>query len=288
MNADPSLLSLQRVRNAQTRDAWEAFGEHREQVMRLLRPETTSRPVALCLIGAGNCNDVDLASLRGQYDRIELVDWDATALEAGLARQSIEPGNQIMLRGGVDVTSIGGELSQWQTAATSDQAFGEICARAASASLPADLEPADTVASLCILSQLVELCTAAIPSEDPRLLPLIQAVRLGHLRQLAGAIRPGGKGILVTDLVSSDTAPELARTGREELPLLLRRLLVERNFFTGLHPQALQGAITNDPILSPLVKDCRLTAPWLWRMGPRIYAVFALVFRRAGQTESAC
>ena len=284
MKGEPSLLSLQRARNAQTRDAWEAFGEHREQVMRLLRPDTSYPAVTLCLIGAGNCNDVDLASLCGQYDRIELVDWDAAALEAGVARQSIEAGSQIMLRGGVDVTSIGGELSQWRAAATgSDQAFGEICARAASASLPADLAPAETVASLCILSQLVELCAAAIQSEDPRLLPLIQAVRLGHLRQLAGAIRPGGKGILVTDLVSSDTAPELARTCREELPFLLRRLLEERNFFTGLHPQALHSAFTTDPVLCRLARDCRPTAPWLWRMGPRIYAVFALVFRRSGE-----
>jgi hypothetical protein len=139
----------------------------------------------------------------------------------------------------------------------------------------------ETAASLGLLSQLIELCTGALRPDDPRLLELIKAVRLGHLRQLVSALRPCGKGILITDLVSSDTAPALLRTDAVELPRLLFRLLSERNFFIGLHPQALLNDFRDDPFLGRLATDCQLTAPWLWQMGPRTYAAFALVFRCA-------
>lgn len=289
MKGDSSLLALQEVRNAQTRNAWEFFAEHRRKVMDLLRPDTTSPQATLCLLGAGNCNDVDLTSLAREYARIDLVDWDALALEAGVVRQMGGPMERIVLHGGVDLTSIAGILSDWRAAPPiEDRSFSDVCGRAASASLPADIQPVDTVASLGSLSQLVESCAAALQPDDPRLLGLIKAVRLGHLRQLARALRAGGKGVLVTDLVSSETAPELMGTNHTELPALLRRLLAERNFFTGLHPQAILNDFCFDPALSRLTTDRRLTAPWLWQMGPRVFAAFALVFRSPGSHSGAC
>ncbi len=278
----PRLLLLQQSRNAQTRDAWQHFAGHRQQVMELLRPESESPEARLCVLGAGNCNDVDLAVLSAQYARIDLIDWDEAAIKAGVWRQLKHSANQVAIHSGLDLTSIAGDLSQCSAAQPpSDRQISELCSRATAASVPNGIAPVNTAASLCLLSQLMEMCAAALGPDHPRLPDLAQAVRAGHLRQLAGCLRPGGKGVVVTDLVSSDTAAELQRIGPPDLPRLLYRLLSEGNLFLGLHPQALLGAFQTDPVLKRAAIGCRVTPPWLWSMGPRRYAVFGLVFRSA-------
>lgn len=276
----PRLLELQRTRNAQTRDAWSCFDTHRQQIMGLLRPDASRVADQLGLLGAGNCNDVDLAMLRTQYRQVHLIDWDGAALDEGVRRQLGVADEGIIRHGGVDLTGIAGQLSDCRPELPPDeQVLGELRQIAASPALPLAAESADTVASLCVLSQLVELCVTALGSHHSRLADLIAAVRLGHLRQVARCLRPGGKGILVTDLVSSDTVPGLNRVTPEALPGVVHGLLDQGNFFAGLHPQAILGDFRADGLLGRRAGDLRVTSPWLWQMGPRTYAAFALIFR---------
>ncbi|MFT5326875.1 MAG: hypothetical protein ACI8P0_004758, partial [Planctomycetaceae bacterium] len=72
----------QRRRNEESRDAWHRYARHRERVTELLLGTVSdtslecdsTRTRRLCLLGAGNCNDVDLKRLAETFDEIHLVD----------------------------------------------------------------------------------------------------------------------------------------------------------------------------------------------------------------------
>ena len=67
MEAEAAAMHDPRVRqvalNAETRDHWNAFTGHRAKVTGLLATEPSSGMSRLCVLGAGNCNDLDLAAL---------------------------------------------------------------------------------------------------------------------------------------------------------------------------------------------------------------------------------
>ena len=68
--------------NAESRDQWNAFSGHRQKVSALLGAGAEPRAGRLCVLGAGNCNDLDLASLLQAHREVHLVDLDAVALAA--------------------------------------------------------------------------------------------------------------------------------------------------------------------------------------------------------------
>ena len=107
---------------------------------------------------------------------------------------------------------------------------------------------------------------------------LVLAVRDGHLHKLVNLVQVGGRGLLVTDFVSSDSLPDLADVPKRELPRLACRAIVRHNFFTGTNPLALlawfrQAAMAGDIDLPQLV------GPWRWWVGlARAYLVVAVMF----------
>ena len=58
-----SLRQRHVANNAESRDAWALFGPHRDAVTRLLLGGLGAGPARVCVLGAGNCNDLDLAAL---------------------------------------------------------------------------------------------------------------------------------------------------------------------------------------------------------------------------------
>src|SRR5690349_17998645 len=81
-------LELQRALNRETSPSWQAFAAHRQQLTRLLAGRATG--LRLCVLGAGNANDLDIEQLRSRFSEITLVDLDAEALARATARQSAE------------------------------------------------------------------------------------------------------------------------------------------------------------------------------------------------------
>ena len=64
----------------------------------------------------------------------------------------------------------------------------------------------DTVVSACLLSQIMHGCYVALGSH-PQLDAIANALAAAHLRVLVTLARPGGRVVLVTDTVSSETYP---------------------------------------------------------------------------------
>jgi hypothetical protein len=98
-------------------------------------------------------------------------------------------------------------------------------------------------------------------------------------------LAPGGTGLLICDLVSSDSRDDLSRVPEHELPGLVRKLASDRNFFSGLYPDSMLSTLQGEPRLAGLAVDVRLLSPWLWKLGPlRTFLVYAIRFRRAAET----
>ncbi|MBO0700587.1 MAG: hypothetical protein J2P46_19480, partial [Zavarzinella sp.] len=91
---------------------------------------------------------------------------------------------------------------------------------------------------------------------------------------------PRGTGVLITDIVSSDSFPALGSVAEQALPHILGQLIREHNFFHGVNPAVLVSLFRSDPVLSSRVAEPEPIRPWRWDLGPRCYAVCALKVRR--------
>ena len=86
-----ALSRLQAERNRQTRGLRSSFASHRERMMELIQSAGrlfpgSGRP-SITILGAGNCLDLDLKALAGQFDAVRLVDIDRAAVEYGVEAQ---------------------------------------------------------------------------------------------------------------------------------------------------------------------------------------------------------
>jgi hypothetical protein len=264
-------FARQRTFNERTANCWADYASHRAQIMgRLLKLATPN--ARLLVLGAGNCNDLDLPALTSAFAQVTLLDWDAAALERGVAAQFPIGNSPCQLLGGVELTGFLPRLHATEagerTALISRFLRGELAP-----ALPI-AAPYDVVVSCCVLSQLIDLASNVTP---PAQFPAVAAaLRRQHLTLLKGLLAKGGVGLLVTDFVSSNTAPILLQAGPDvNLKLLAQQLLLAGNFFTGLHPGQLAqdlAAISSDP------DALSISDPWLWNVGNRRFLVIAASF----------
>jgi hypothetical protein len=188
-----------------------------------------------------------------------------------------------MLHAPIDLTGIASRVSEWKTAVPSLADVRQAVKESQSAETPNLGGSFDVVLSSCLLSQLVGYATDALGGQNhPGFRELVCEIRARHLHLMLDLLAPGGTGLLVCDLVSSDSRDDLARVPEHELPGLVRKLADDRNFFSGLYPDAMLASLHNEPRLAGLATDVRLLPPWLWRLGPlRTFLVYAIRFRRA-------
>jgi hypothetical protein len=100
------------------------------------------------------------------------------------------------------------------------------------------------------------------------------------LEVLVELLEPGGTGLLVTDVVSSETLPPLGSTPDEALPALLAQCLASRNFFSGTNPAPILDCLRRNSWFAARIESAEPISPWKWDLGPRWYIVYAIRFRR--------
>lgn len=267
----------QRYFNRASQTSWRAFAAHREQITSRLE---TAAGSSLCVLGAGNCNDLDLVRLTARWEQIRLVDIDAEAMQAGVA-------NQFHTAGGMgkreriefSACDLTGTLEQCHAVAQvpSSENFARL--RGALAGLPAVGQlggPYTAVASTCLLSQLITILQRAVGEASPELRPLVELVRLQHLRTVAELTAPGGTAVLFTDFVSSDTQPQLV----DAPEMVMERVVREQGCFPGMNPLLIQRLLGEAPLASYWAEPPAMSAPWVWDLGPRSYLVTAITCRR--------
>ena len=257
------ILREHQRRNGQSRDAWKWFAAHRARVTELLISHASG---SLCLLGAGNCNDVDLQQLQQHFDEILLVDVDEQALQAGLAAQGCADHSQFQCRQ-YDLHGVTEALEHERS---------DALLQALAATPPPAAESFDVVASIGLLSQLFDSLRLGLGDGHPDFLRCLRALRERHLRQLIEMARPGGHVLLVTDFVSSDTFPALPVLSDAELQRTVPQLIQDHNFFTGTNPALIHQFLTEDAGCAERLRGVRMISPWLWDFGVRTYAVYAV------------
>ncbi len=280
------LQARQRENNRGTAGARTLFAGHRRRVTELVRAALPATGGRLCILGAGNCNDVELEVLARACRTVQLVDVDGEALERAVDGCPAALRGRLVLRPGVDLTGVAGVLEALAGRAPADGEVARLVEVARAPAAPGEGR-FDLVVSAAVLTQLVSAAVDALGSGHPRLDALALALREGHLRVLARLLRPGGRGLLVTDFVSSDTLPELAGAPEERLPGLMRQALAGRNFFTGANPVAIAAWLRADAAAGGPWREPSLSGPWRWRLTPgRAYLVAAVGFQV--DAEASC
>jgi hypothetical protein len=289
--------------NQRSRDEWELYRGHRERLTATIDGvagrvgATAGAGARLVLLGAGNCNDVELPVLAGRFGEIHLVDIDAAAIERARQRQPAEVAARIVVHGGVDLTGLLHRLDRWRTrppdAGALDQAVTEGVG-ALLGRLPAG--QADVVVSCCLMSQLgwsLEAALSAGPSPRERGAPAGEAdhetsveLRMAtiavHLRTLAGLARPGGAALIASDIVSSDLYPLDELPEGADLKALAAELIAQQQVvYAGANPLLVSRILRRDAVAREAFAPLEVLDPWLWTgQFDRIYLVYPQLLRR--------
>ena len=96
--------------NRLTQPLGDLYAGHRERATAALLDAAPGG--RLCLLGAGNANDLDLESLAGRFEQIHLVDLDPAALARARGRQSATTRSRLHDHAPVDLSGLYHQLDR--------------------------------------------------------------------------------------------------------------------------------------------------------------------------------
>jgi hypothetical protein len=257
---------------------WELYAAHREQFTRAVLALAPSPPGRVCVLGAGKCNDLDLARLGQAFREVHLVDLLPASLAGAVSREEPELRKRLVPHAPVDLALLSGKRARkWQQKtpgsaeleAAADDSLQQVRQR-----LPG---PFDVVVSACVLTQLGFVLSQSFRDTHPLLGPLrLQTARL-HLRTLLELTAASGTALFVSDLASSTHYPLDALPADARLSDVLRDVLAKRAFYHVAHPELISDLLAAE---APEHR-VRPLEPWLWT-GPqsRTYLVYGYALSR--------
>jgi len=264
--------------NRRAPDASDWYSSHRRRLMDEL-PKTSGD---LCVLGAGNCADIDLEYLAKRFHEIHLVDLDGAAIERARDRQPKAVRERVVLHGDRDFSGILRHLDDWGERFPSDAELGETALHAAHGLVQSLGRPFDVTLSTCVLSQLVlpfQETWVMTEEEWDKLLGCTTAV---HLATLFGATREGGSAFMAFDVASSDHLPGLlAYRDRpsDELQAFVEQQVAAQQVTLNPPPELLLAQVTGSGLREGLAST-RITLPWLWDIKSAQQLVYGFGFQR--------
>jgi len=276
-----TLVDLQVRNNDRSAGLWDLYAEHRSRLTGLIAGEAPAGK--MLVLGAGNANDLDLSVLARGFEEVHLADLDGAALRRAVRRQDATTRARLVVHPGRELSGLLEHLPSWRTEPPGVETLARL-APLAGARVAAQLRgPFDVVVSDCFLSQVAWTCFRAL-GDGPLLMDVLDVVLAAHLRALVALTRPGGRCVLATDVVSSESQPLERLLATHDAESLLARLESRRELFSGTSPALARLMLTHDPALARNVGDVRLAAPWLWRVSrSRTVLVYGLEFRRRAE-----
>jgi hypothetical protein len=280
------LADEQRDANRSTLDCFEEYAWHRRRTTELVVAEVPANSgQSLCALGAGNCYDIDLAKLAEHFSEIHLVDVDAEALEGARARQTPEIASRLTLHAPVDLTGFLDKLEAWARMEVTEQemlAHPSVAAKAVAARVGAF----DVVVSTCAITQM-QLSVLRALGDEHRLFDAVRhTLALTHLHTLFELTKPGGRALLVTDVLSNQNYRYLDRlpVDTDGLRTLTDVIAADRVIYTArpglFHMLARQDAVLREAEFTPPL------AAWIWRNGPESrFLVYAMELRRKAEAR---
>jgi hypothetical protein len=271
------LVALHRRYNRNSESCWAQFADHRALLTGLAGDAGGER---LLVLGAGNCNDLDLPALVQKYREIHLADVDREALDKAFTRQPPGVQKALVLHAPVDLSGSLELLAEFRRERPTPAQIAAIPGKAADNVKLALRGTFDTVMSTCLLSQIMHGARLAL-GDHPDLELIATGLALGHLRSMVRLLRPGGTGIFASDTCSSEMYPALVERVKQFSPLaVLGRLEETNNILSGTRPSMVFEALTGDAEIGPALEPPQLVEPWLWQMGKLSLLVYGIIFRK--------
>lgn len=256
--------------NRATVGLWRDFEGHRRRVMAMLRQEP-SPGGALCVLGAGNCNDLDLPELATLFADIHLVDIDGEAMRAGVVRQGVEP-DRFALHADMDLSGFLDLLNENPTVDAWRAAIRDL-------NLPALAGGFDVAASVCLLSQMGHTLAPFFERDEAAGLELRDTLRRRHISLLGELLKPGGRAVLITDFMGSAGFPKLSLCDDADFAEVVNEGLSRGRFYKQTTPAILHESIAGQPG----VRNIQSEPSWRWVMWPAHFAVCGFSWRLAAE-----
>ncbi len=267
----------ERAANRKVRDDWQRCADHRACLTAAILQSGEQRRGRAALLGAGNCNDVDLIELASHFAEVHLVDIDAEAINEARHRLPLNLRGKVYMHGPVDLSGL---LATWNALGQRVPTFSEMDAWAekgaqnVQASLPG---PFDVVVSCCLLTQMSWGLRQALGHAHPALEKAREALMGSHLRGLA-KLAQGGRALLACDMTSNESYPLDQLASDVDLQALTQDLIAAQNFYQGANPVLLRRLLRADG-LKNVVAETLWLKPWLWHASlDRTYLVYAFQF----------
>jgi hypothetical protein len=281
--------ALDRERERQTRSNRNSrashahFAGHRERLTRAILERCAPQPGdRLCILGAGNCNDLELSQLAERYAELHLVDLDEGALQHARERQPRGVRERLVLHPNLDLSQLLGRLDELRALQWKPEQLLSHPERAA-ARIAAQLGMRfQSVVSACLVSQLQLGLRTELSDDHPLFGAASYTLDLLHLRTLAALAAPGGRALLVSDVADDQLAPLAGLEPEDDLLQLLAGLVLHGEVFASVSPVLLSQICLDDPVLASQLALQPLRDVWLWQLTEqRSYLVYALLLERA-------
>jgi hypothetical protein len=276
------LVDEQREANQSTLAWFAEYREHRERMTRLVVDGVAANSTRrVCVLGAGNAYDLDLATLSAHFTEVHLVDIDREALEGAKARQPEDIANKLVLHAPIDLTGFLGKLEAWGRMEVTEQ---EMLAHPAGTArgLAARIGTFDLVVSACAITQM-QLSVLTSLGDGHRLFDAVRhTLALTHLHTLFELTVPGGRALLVTDVLSNQSYRYLDKLGADAnfMQILTDVIAAEKVIYVA-RPGLFHLLFRQDPVLQKAAKLSPPIAAWLWRNGPESrFLVYAMALDR--------
>jgi hypothetical protein len=260
-----------------------SFEGHRRKVTALLAERARTPEARLCLLGAGNANDVELDLLLERYAEVHLVDLDPEALSRAAAAVTGPHASRLVRHAPLDVSGVLDKLERWSAMQLTPEELMGHPHGTAKAMLDATGGPFDVVASTCLLTQ-IQRAPVAVLGDAHRLFEAVRhTLTVTHLRVLHALTRPGGTALFVSD-VSADRITSLPDDDpNTNFAPLVSALVLEGNVFQVAQPDLIRGVVKDDPVLSKDLRASSVLDAWFWLNGPsNRFLVYALELERRG------
>jgi len=263
------LLARERERNRSTRQGFGVYAQHRAQQMALLEGLGGAR---IAILGAGNCNDVDLTMIARSFGEIHLFDLDGEALESAIARQAPEL-RRVCQPHEHDLTGVAPFLEAWRTSAP-DPVAAQIAACKQLSPLIEEVGTFDTVMSTCMLSQVainLRDYFGLVPGLVPALNAALGAAVIGHLMFASALTKPGGTLLVTSDCVTSQY-PIREEAERHGALQAIFNFAERGGAFPGTDPRLVAEVVAGADFVEGEFRDA-----WIWELTPaETYLVYAI------------
>ncbi len=264
---------------------WELAVTHRKMILQLLPGDSAAgRRGMVCVLGAGECHDLNLETLLARHHEVHLVDLESDRLSRGVDAQKMLSSARIRRFGGCDITGVRDLLEQY--AVQPDDKLLKRAEQAAGELALAGLAPCEVVLSADLLPELLRHADRSLGAEHPRRTAIFEWLTVRHVELMLDLTVPGGEAILVTGITTSRVVPELAQAPTE-LAELLQRADARGGISPGCHPAALDYLLKTHPLIAGRLERYDISPLWLRQeLGEvRLYVAYRLVPRASSDAD---